>query len=56
MKTQPGVSGKIFSAMGKNHINIRTIAQGTDEMSILVGVDNDDFADSLHVLYEQFIG
>ncbi len=56
MKTQAGVSGKIFSALAQSKINIRTIAQGTDEISILVGVDNKDFEDSLHVLYEQFIG
>ncbi len=56
MKTQAGVSAKIFSALGESNINIRSIAQGTDEISILVGVDNKDFEDSLHVLYEQFIG
>lgn len=56
MKFQPGVAGKIFSALGKNSINIRSIAQGTDEISILVGVDNKDFEDSLHILYEAFVG
>ena len=56
MKYQPGISGQLFSAMGKHNINIRSIAQGTDEISILVGVDNKDFEESIRLLYEQFIG
>lgn len=55
MKYQAGVAGQIFSTLGKNNINIRSIAQGTDEVSILVGVDNKDFETSIGILYEAFI-
>lgn len=56
MKETPGVSGKLFSAMGQNRINIRMIAQGTDEISIIVGVNNADYTKAIRVLYDQFIG
>lgn len=56
MKETPGVSGKLFSAMGQNRINIRMIAQGTDEISIIVGVNNTDYTKAIRVLYDQFIG
>ncbi len=56
MKETPGVSGKLFSAMGQNSINIRMIAQGTDEISIIVGISNADYIKTIQVLYDQFIG
>jgi aspartate kinase len=55
MKLKPGIADQIFSALGNAKINIRTIAQGSDEISILVGVDNKDFECSIQVLYEAFI-
>lgn len=39
MKEKPGISGQL-SALGVKNINIRLIAQGTDEISIIVGVAN----------------
>jgi aspartate kinase len=56
MKETPGVSGRLFSAMGQHSINIRMIAQGTDEISIIVGISNQDFNKTIQVLYEKFIG
>ena len=56
MTFRPGISGKIFKALGECGINIRTIAQGADELSIIVGVDNGDFETAIRVLYEGFAG
>lgn len=56
MKMKPGISGQLFSALGAKKINIRLIAQGTDEISIIVGVDNRDFTHCIEVLYDSFIG
>ncbi|MDO5443990.1 MAG: aspartate kinase [Eubacteriales bacterium] len=56
MTSKPGVSGKLFNALGKNNINIRTIAQGADELSIIVGVENERFDTAIRVLYEGFAG
>ena len=56
MTSRPGTSGRLFHALGKSGINIRTIAQGTDELSIIVGVENADFEKAIKVLYERFAG
>ena len=54
MAFQPGVSGKIFAALGKAGINIRMINQGPDELNIVFAVDNKDFEDAIRVLYNSF--
>ena len=56
MTSRPGTSGRLFHALGKNGVNIRTIAQGADELSIIVGVENADFENAIRVLYERFAG
>ena len=56
MTSKPGISGKLFKALGDNGVNIRTIAQGADELSIIVGVENADFEKAIRVLYEGFAG
>ena len=56
MTYRPGTSGKIFRALGDAGINIRTINQGADEISITVGVDNKDFEAAIRVLYDGFAG
>ena len=54
MAFRPGVSGKIFAALGEAGINIRMINQGPDELNIIFGVDNRDFAEAIRVLYNSF--
>ncbi len=54
MAYRTGVSGKIFKALGENHVNIRTIQQGSDEINIMVGVFDEDFNKAIRVLYESF--
>ena len=56
MLFRPGISGKLFNALGKEGINIRTIAQGSDELAIIVGVDNSQFENTIRVLYSGFAG
>ena len=56
MTSRPGTSGRLFHALGKSGINIRTIAQGADELSIIVGVENADLEKAIKVLYERFAG
>lgn len=55
MAFMPGVSGKVFGTLGENNINIRMIAQGPDEINIIVGVENADFEKTIRVLYDSFI-
>ena len=53
---RPGISGKLFNALGNEGINIRTIAQGSDELAIIVGVDNSQFENTIRILYQGFAG
>ena len=55
MAFKPGVSGKIFATLGENHINIRMITQGPEELNIIVGVDGPDFEKAIRVLYDSFV-
>ena len=55
MAFRPGVSGRIFAALGKAGINIRMINQGPDELNIIFGVDNKDYTKAIQVLYNSFI-
>ncbi len=55
MAFRPGVSGKIFAALGEAGINIRMINQGPDELNIIFGVNNKDFAEAIRVLYNSFV-
>ena len=55
MAFKPGISGKIFAALGENGINIRMITQGPEELNIIVGVDNKDLAGAIRVLYNSFV-
>ena len=54
MAFRPGISGKIFAALGEAGINIRMINQGPDELNIIFGVDNRDFKKAIQVLYSSF--
>ncbi len=56
MSFRPGTSGKLFKALGETGVNIRTIAQGADELSIIIGVDNSQYETAVRVLYEGFAG
>ena len=55
MAFRPGISGKLFAALGESGINIRMINQGPDELNIIFGVDNKDFKDAIRVLYNSFV-
>ena len=55
MAFRPGTSGKVFAALGQAGINIRMINQGPDELNIIFGVDNKDFAEAIRVLYNSFV-
>jgi len=54
MVYRSGISGSIFSALGDNNVNIRTISQGASELNITIGVDDADFNKAVQVLYDKF--
>lgn len=54
MKSRSGVSAKMFSCLGSNGINIRTIAQGSSERNISVVISENDAKKAVNVLHEEF--
>ncbi|GAA4278758.1 bifunctional aspartate kinase/homoserine dehydrogenase I [Aquimarina mytili] len=49
-----GLSGKMFSTLGKNNVNIRAIAQGASEKNISVVIEKKDIKKALNTLHERF--
>lgn len=54
MRSHQGISGKMFSTLGKNNVNIRAIAQGASERNISVVIYKSDVKKALNSLHEQF--
>lgn len=54
MKSHPGISGKMFDALGRNGINVRAIAQGSSERNISAVIAADDVKKGVNVLHEAF--
>jgi aspartate kinase len=54
MASNFGVSGMLFSALGKVGVNVRMIEQGSDEINIIIGVMDSDFKTTIRTLYESF--
>jgi aspartokinase/homoserine dehydrogenase 1 len=54
MRSHPGVSGKMFSALGRNGINVRAIAQGSSEKNISAVISTADVRKAINVLHEDF--
>ena len=55
MALKPGMSAKLFSIFGKNDINIKVIAQASQELSIIVGVENSQFEKAIKAIYEGLV-
>lgn len=54
MKSHPGISGKMFGALGKNGVNVRAIAQGSSERNISAVINTSDVRKAINVLHEEF--
>ncbi len=54
MRKTPGISGKVFQALGKNGINIVAIAQGSSELNISAVIGRENEAKALNALHDAF--
>ncbi|HJP62666.1 MAG TPA: bifunctional aspartate kinase/homoserine dehydrogenase I [Mucilaginibacter sp.] len=54
MKQTPGISGKLFHALGRNGVNVRAIAQGSSEYNISVIISKADLAKALNAVHDAF--
>lgn len=55
MSYAPGVAGKLFKALGDQNINIRMIAQSSDEINITTAVARKDFQKTVQAIYDSFV-
>lgn len=54
MAGMPGVSAKVFNALGASGVNVRAIAQGASERNISVAVDGKDATRALRAVHAGF--
>lgn len=54
MKQTPGMSGRLFHALGRNGINVRAIAQGSSEYNISVIIARSDLSKALNAVHDAF--
>ena len=52
MKNIPGISSKLFTALGRNGINVVAIAQGASELNISVVISNIDKVKAVNAIHE----
>ena len=50
-----GTAARLFTAISSQGISIRTIDQGSSELNIIVGVDEDDFEAAVRAIYDAFV-
>ncbi|MBQ6002254.1 MAG: aspartate kinase [Synergistaceae bacterium] len=55
MVSARGTAAKIFGALADSGVNIRMIDQGSDELNIIIGVDESDYETAIKALYTAMI-
>ena len=56
MKGTPGVAARVFSALGRMHINVVAIAQGSSELNISLVVEEAQRDAAVRAIHEEFHG
>jgi aspartate kinase len=54
MAKNVGTSARLFKALSEAGINVNMIDQGSSELNIIVGVENEDCADCIKAIYREF--
>ena len=55
MVSVKGVAAKIFGSLADAGVNVRMIDQGSDELNIIIGVDESDYESAVKALYRAMI-
>jgi aspartate kinase len=50
-----GTAARIFSALSAAGVNIKMIDQGSSELNIIIGVDENDYVTALKAIYNEFV-
>ena len=56
MRDMPGTASKVFTAVADAGVNIRMIDQGSSELNIILGVQEEDFEKTIRSIYSAFYG
>ncbi len=54
MSRNIGTSARLFRAIARAGVNVRMIDQGSSELNIIVGVDNENYERTVRAVYEEF--
>lgn len=54
MSSSVGTSARLFNAIASANINIKMIDQGSSELNIIVGVNNEDYEKCIKAIYNEF--
>ena len=54
MRQTPGISGRLFQALGKNGINVVATAQGSSELNISIVIPQQDEFKALNAIHDAF--
>lgn len=55
MRSTRGTAGRIFAALSHANVNVRMIDQGSSELNIIIGVENEDFEKAIKAIYDIFV-
>ncbi len=54
MRGTPGIAGRLFSALGKAHVNVIALAQGSSESNISLVIARDDLETAVRAIHRAF--
>ncbi len=54
MAKNVGTSARLFTALSDAGVNVRMIDQGSSELNIIVGIDNEDYEKCVRAIYREF--
>ena len=55
MAKTKGTAAKVFKAIAAADINVKMIDQGSDELNIIIGIEEQDFEKAIRAIYSEFI-
>ena len=56
MSDNVGTSARLFGCIRDARVNVRMIDQGSSELNIIVGVENDSYERAVRAVYDEFFG
>ncbi len=55
MVKSKGTAAKVFKAVAEADVNVKMIDQGSDELNIIIGIDENDFEKTIKAIYAEFV-